>query len=88
VAGSEGRLVRIVLHGVHGSLRVAGKVYDLEMPAFGPILDDARVSTLLTFARRRFAGAEPVSAAAVRRIREETAGREAYWTAAELLAVP
>ena len=81
-------MVRIVLHGVHGSLRVAGKVYELEMPAFGPVLDDAKVSSLLGFARRRFAGAGPVEIDFVRRVREETAGREAYWTAAELLEVP
>ena len=77
-----------MLHGVHGSLRVAGKVYDLEMPAFGPILDDAKISSLLGFARRRFANAGPVDIDTVRRVREETAGREAYWTAAELLEVP
>ena len=88
VAGSADRLVRIVLHGVHGSLRVADKVYDLEMPAFGPVLDDAKLSSLLGFARRQFASAGPVGTDAVRRVREQTAGRDTYWTAAELLEVP
>jgi mono/diheme cytochrome c family protein len=88
VAGSEGRIIRIVLQGVHGSLSVAGKVYSLEMPAFGPVLDDAKVARLLTHVRSRFAGVGPISMEAVSRVRAETASRDAYWTAAELLEVP
>ena len=34
VVESEGRLVRIALHGVRGDIEVNGTVYNLEMPGF------------------------------------------------------
>src|SRR5436190_1457091 len=56
VAGPEERLIKIVLHGVHGPMEVDGKTYDQEMPGFGRILSDVEVASLLSFVRRRFAG--------------------------------
>ncbi|MBI4601287.1 MAG: cytochrome c [Planctomycetes bacterium] len=86
VSGPEGRLIRIVLHGVRGAIEVGGTTYNLEMPSFGPILTDEQVAAVLTFARRRFGEpSPPVAAEAVRRARIESGDREGYWTAEELL---
>ncbi len=88
VTGPEGRIVRIVLHGVRGSIKVADRSYDLEMPGFGQILADAQVASLLSFVRQRYGGnAPPIDAATVKRIRAETRDRNGYWTAEDLLAV-
>jgi mono/diheme cytochrome c family protein len=89
VTGPEGRIIRIVLHGVGGPIEVAGKTHDLTMPGFAPILTDAEIASLVSYVRSRFGGAtKPVSAATVRQIRAANQGRREYWTAAELLAVP
>ena len=88
VAGPDARLIRIVLHGVHGSLEVVGKTYSLEMPAFGRILDDAQIAALLSFVRRQYSrSSTPITPAAVSGVRRETRDRDRYWTQEELLEV-
>jgi mono/diheme cytochrome c family protein len=85
-SGPENHLIRIVLHGLHGPIEVAGKVYNQEMPAFAPILDDAAIASLITHLRVRFhIPAPPVAPESVRRIRAATPERRGYWTAEELL---
>lgn len=84
VTGDERRLICIVLHGLGGQIEVKGRVYQLEMPSFGPILGDHRIAAVLSYVRRRHGGA-PVSAESVRRVREATRERHAYWTVEELL---
>lgn len=90
VRDSDDWLVRIVLHGVHGPIRVAGTTWDLAMPghAHDPRFDDASLAGLATHLRRSWGhGDEPVSPERVARIRAETAGRSRPWTEAELLAL-
>src|SRR5215469_17837880 len=48
VAGPENRVIKIVLHGLHGTIDVSGKTYNQEMPGFAPILTDADIATLLS----------------------------------------
>ena len=89
VAGPPERLIKIVLHGVKGRMEVAGRTYDREMPGFGKMLTDEQVASLLSFARRQFAGVdEPVTPAAVGQVRAANQERTAYWSVAELLAKP
>ncbi len=89
VSGSENRLIRIVLHGLHGTIEVAGKTYNQEMPGFGPILTDVEIASLLSHVRQRFGGQSvPVSPEAVRWIRAATPNRTNYWTVDELLKEP
>lgn len=89
VAGPEDRLIRIVLHGLRGPIRVGDRVYELEMPGFGPVLDDARVAAVLSFVRARFApSSAPITPQAVGRIRAAHPDRMAYWTVDELLQTP
>ena len=93
VAGSEGRLVRIVLHGVRGKIEVGERTYELEMPGFGRILRDAEVAAALSYVRRRFGGGDgssspgPISEETVRAVREMTGDRDALWTVDELMEV-
>ncbi len=89
VAGPENRLIRIVLHGVRGPMEVDGKTYDQEMPGFGQILSDAEVASLLSFVRGRFgAPSEPITPAAVSRVRVASPTRTDYWSVEELLEKP
>lgn len=86
VAGPENRVIRIVLNGLRGSIEVAGKTYDQEMPGFGPILTDADIASLLSYVRRRFGGVNtPISESAVSLIRAANRDRNDYWTPDELL---
>jgi mono/diheme cytochrome c family protein len=85
VAGSEERLVRIVLHGLSGPIKVAGKDFNNVMTPFGALLKDEQIAQVLSYIRSEWGntGAE-VSPATVARIRAETADRKSPWTAAEL----
>ena len=86
VVGPSERLVRILLHGISGRIELRGRVYDREMPGFGKVLSDADVAALATYTRSRFRADNPrVTPADVKRIRDEHAGRTAYWQAGELL---
>jgi mono/diheme cytochrome c family protein len=88
VTGSEGRLVRIVLNGLRGPLRVQDKVYAQDMPALG-VLEDEQIAALLTYVRREWGhSAAPVAPSTVRQIRADTRERLEAWTAEELLKVP
>jgi mono/diheme cytochrome c family protein len=88
VKGDPAVLVKIVLHGLEGPVRVAGKDYGgvgaVGMPAMGGLTDE-QVADVLTHVRAEFGeGAGAVNPALVRRVRAETADRTAAWTAKEL----
>lgn len=88
VAGSDRRLIRIVINGLRGPIRVKGETFELDMPALG-ILDDEQIASVLTYVRREWGHAfDPVEPATVKAVREETADREDAWTMADLLKVP
>jgi mono/diheme cytochrome c family protein len=89
VAGPENRVIKIVLHGLHGPIEVRSQSYNQEMPGFAPILTDADIASLLSYVRRRFGGAStPTSEAAVTQIRAANQGRTQYWTVLELMKEP
>jgi len=89
VTGPEGRLIKIVLHGVRGPMEVFGKTYDREMPGFGQILSDADVASLLSFIRTRYgAPSKPIAAETVSRVRAANQARREYWRVEELLEQP
>ncbi len=88
VSGSEGRLIRIILHGLRGPIKVKGETFELDMPSLG-VLDDEQIASVLTYVRREWGHTfEPVTPAAVKKVREATADREDAWTMADLLKVP
>lgn len=86
--GSEQRMVRIVLHGVRGPLRVKGKTYTLDMPPLAALEDD-QIANVLTYVRREWGHtASPVSKETVAKIRAETEQRSEAWTEVDLLKIP
>ena len=88
VLGSEQRLIRIVLHGVSGRLKVLDRTYWLDMPALG-VLSDDQVAAILTYIRREWEHtAAPVDPVTVKSIRAATTARDRSWKEDELLKVP
>lgn len=94
VQGSEDRLIRIVLHGLGGEIKVAGATFNGAMPAFGPGAGynwtDDKIAAVLTYIRQEWGNtAGPVTTERVKEVRTQAAaGRTAPWTQAELLALP
>ncbi|QDS94967.1 Cytochrome c-552 precursor [Roseimaritima multifibrata] len=92
VTGSEDRLIKMTLHGVWGKMVVNGKTFDPSrgvppMTAFRSLLKDEELAAVLTFVRNTWGNeAAPVSAASVKRVRDETIDRTTFWTPEDLLA--
>ena len=89
VTGDEGKLVRIILHGMTGPIEVAGETYSGAMPPWGGVLKDADVAAVSTYIRNSWGNkAAAVATAKVASIRSATTARKTPWTAAELAQVP
>ncbi|NNC89083.1 MAG: c-type cytochrome [Akkermansiaceae bacterium] len=76
--------VKILLHGLTGPIEVEGATFNNVMP---PHVDlaDRDIADVLTFARQRWSNdAAAVRVTDVRKVREETKGRDTPWTAKEL----
>lgn len=92
VTGSEERVIRIVLHGLKGPIKVKGADFVGEMPAAGPgsgfNLSPEKVAAVLTYVRQEWGNqAPPISTEKVVEIRGKE-GNHAAWTAAELEKLP
>ena len=92
VAGSEERLIRILLYGLQGPIKVKGMDFMSAMPAVGPgsgyNLNPEKVAAALTFVRKEWAGiATPITPAKVNEIRGKE-GKRAPMTVAELEKLP
>lgn len=94
VMGSDDRLIRIVLHGLSGEMKVKGNTYNGVMPAFGLgsgyNWNDEKVAHVLTYIRHEWGNAgNNVETAKVTEVRTQgAAGRNKPWTAPELEAIP
>jgi mono/diheme cytochrome c family protein len=89
VTGDEARLVKIILHGVTGEIDVAGEMYAGMMPPWGGGLNDAEVAAVATYVRSTWGNKAPaVTAATVKRLRDQYASRKTPWTAQELAVSP
>lgn len=93
VTGSEDRLIRIVLHGLQGPVKVKGTEYNGVMLPTGPgsgfNLSVEKVAAVITYVRKEYgSGASAVSAAKVAEVLSATGRSRAPWTAAELEKVP
>jgi mono/diheme cytochrome c family protein len=89
VLGSEERLIRIILHGLEGPIKVKGVDYGLvPMPPQGPVLNSLRVAAVATYVRQEWGNnAPPVTQAKVEEIRSKE-GNRPMWKAAELEKLP
>jgi mono/diheme cytochrome c family protein len=54
VKGDKDALIKIILYGLQGPIKVDGKTWDGIMPAHGEHLDDHAVASILTYIRKRF----------------------------------
>lgn len=93
VKGSEERIIRIVLHGLQGPIKVNGVDFTGVMPATGPgsgyNLNVEKVAAVITYVRHEYGeGASPVTAAKVTEVRNKEGAAHAAWTAAELEKLP
>ena len=83
VTGDEGRLVRLVLHGLRGPIDVDGVRYSNVMTAHGFLSDD-QIAAVVTYVRSEFGNAAgPVTPEQVAAVRAAEP-RRGPWTAAEL----
>ena len=92
VNGSEERIIRILLHGLGGSIQVSGATFNGAMPAIGPgggyNFTDEKIAYVLTYVRQEWGNASPaITPEKVKEIRTAAAGRATPWTAAELEAI-
>jgi mono/diheme cytochrome c family protein len=94
VTGSEERVIRIVLHGLVGPIKVKGADYNSAMPAFGRVAGsgynwtDDKVAAVLTYVRQEWGNqAGPISTEKVAEIRAKE-GDHKPWSAAELEKLP
>ena len=88
VLGSEQRLIRIILHGLSGPIKVDGRTYTLDMPSLG-LFNDEQVAAILTYIRREWDhNAAPVEPITVKAIRASTATRTEGWRQDDLLKIP
>lgn len=91
VLGSEDRLIKIALHGIHGKIEVNGKVYDPEkgvppMTAFESLLGDGEMAAVLTYVRNSWGNkAAPVLPETVKKVRAATKDHTIFWKPEELL---
>jgi mono/diheme cytochrome c family protein len=92
VKGDKNKLIPIVLYGLHGSVEVAGKVYQApeingEMPGIGQNKDytDDDISQILNYVRNSWSNkAEKISATDIQNIRTQFKDRQKPFTMEEL----
>ena len=90
VTGSHKRLAAIMLQGMQGPIRVAGKDYTpaSEMPPFkiNPAITDSHLADIATFVRFAWNnGKDAVKPETIAGVREELKDRETSFTADELM---
>lgn len=79
VLGDEGRLIRLVLDGMQGSVTVQGETYDGVMTPHG-FLSDAQIAAVLTYVRQHFGNdAGAITAEAVTAVRAAD-DHDGLWT--------
>ncbi|MGB3777693.1 MAG: PVC-type heme-binding CxxCH protein [Tunicatimonas sp.] len=88
VLGSEARLIKVVLHGLHGPMEVLGKSYPGQVPMtpFGRMLNNEEIAAVLTYVRNAFGNvAAPVMPETVQQVREATKDKTGFYSPQELL---
>ncbi len=78
VTGDEGRLIRLVLHGVQGPMTIGGVTYNNLMPP-QRFLSDDQIAAVLTFVRAEYGGgASAITPEAVAAVRAASTQREPW----------
>ncbi len=82
--GDPATLVKIVMYGLEGPIKVDGQSYNQVMPA-APLRTDDEIAAVLTYVRSAWGNTgEPIDTALVAKVREETKGRNRPFTSKEL----
>jgi len=85
VTGPEQTVVRILLNGLGGPMKVKGVAYNGAMPAWKESMTDDEIAYVITYIRQWAPNAAPaVSASTVASLRKEHAARTGPWTEGEL----
>lgn len=85
VTGSEERLVRVILHGLTGTIMVRGETYRGAMPGHQHLMDAAQVAEVVNYIRNTWGNdADSVSVETVEGIQQTEEGRRRPWTEEEL----
>jgi mono/diheme cytochrome c family protein len=83
--GNEERVIRIVLHGLNGPIKVEGKEFNNVMAPLGAALKDEQIANAISYVRASWGNtASEVQPETVAKVRAETASRTTYWTVPEL----
>jgi glucose/arabinose dehydrogenase/mono/diheme cytochrome c family protein len=88
VVGSEERLIKLTLKGLHGPITVRGTRYPgaVPMTPFESLLNDEEMAAVLTYVRNAFGNRAPaVLPSRVAEVREAVRGRTGFYSAEELL---
>jgi mono/diheme cytochrome c family protein len=93
LAPGPARMIRIVLDGMTGPIKVKGLDYNNNMTPWRDVFNDQQIAAVITFVRTQKDwghAASPVTPEEVATIRKKTKDRPAIgpWTANELLAIP
>ena len=87
VQGLPERLVRIILHGARGPIRVAGKTFVGDMPGLG-VLSDHDIASILTYVRHEWGHtSSPITVDQVKQIRSDSSDRKDAWSQEELMLI-
>ncbi len=87
-SGSPERLIKIALKGLWGPIEVSGRSYPGQVPmtAFGALLNDKEVASVLTFVRNSFGNqASAIQPEQVKKVREATAAKIDMYKPEDLL---
>jgi len=90
-AEGANRIIRIVLHGAAGPIKVKGADWNLAMVPWKDSLDDKQIAAVISYIRQNKDWdhkASPVKPDQVAKVRKETEARATAWTEPELLQIP
>ena len=88
VVGDSERLIKLTLDGLMGPIEVLDESYPGQVPMtpFRGLLSDNEIAAVLTYVRNAFGNrASPITPAQVEAVRANTATRQGFYTADELL---
>jgi mono/diheme cytochrome c family protein len=88
-AAGPDRIIRIVLNGLQGPVKVNGTDFNNAMVPWKDTLKDDEIAAVITFIRQEWGNKAPaVTPAQISAVRDATKDRNDPWTADELLKVP
>lgn len=84
----DNHLIKILLLGLQGPVKVKGAVYNGAMPAWNQLKDN-QIASVLTYIRNEWGNQGPaITEAQVKEMREVVKGRTDPWTEKDLKAIP